>query len=264
MVLKYAYTTLIRFSQLVSSHNFMIRCVPYRTDNQKVIRAATTVIPSCPLTESVDAFGNVVQSGYVADHHDVFMFEAAGIVDVSGHVYREPLNRIFLYPTSLTRPSEGIVKLADDAAKMVDNQTNRTANYVENLSRTLQNRFVYRAGITTVTTTASDALRMGKGVCQDYAHIAIAACRLQGIAARYVCGFMIGEGATHAWIEVHDGKFWRAFDPTNDRWVDDTYIKIACGRDFDDCSVNRGRFCGAAAQDVSVKLKVERCRRPNF
>ncbi len=117
-------------------------------------------------------------------------------------------------------------------------------------------RFSYVPGATSVSTTAAEAFYCETGVCQDYAQVMIALCRSVGIPARYVTGLMVGHGATHAWVEVHDGRRWHGFDPTNNTEVDDRYMLFATGRDFEDCPIERGIFRGAAeqTQEISASL----------
>ena len=239
---------------MVSAHTFMLRCVPHPSAFQKTVRHTTSVIPACEIATSLDTFGNIVQTGYVASQHDSFMFESTGVVEVGEHVTEEPPNRVFCYPSDLTQPDAAIREIA----AAVGNPAGSAGKWVRDMSSLLQTRFAYESGQTSVTTTAAEALAMGRGVCQDFAHIVIAAGREAGIPMRYVTGFMIGEGATHAWVEYHDGDAWHAFDPTNDKAVDDSYIKIAHGRDFNDCSMNRGHFCGSTQQTIKVTLLVEK------
>lgn len=106
-------------------------------------------------------------------------------------------------------------------------------------------------------TTAADAFASRMGVCQDYAHLMVALCRAAGFHARYVCGLMMGEGQTHAWVEVYDGLCWYAFDPTNDTAVATGFIKIAHGRDALDCSVSRGVYTGISNQTTNVSVTVK-------
>ncbi len=70
------------------------------------------------------------------------------------------------------------------------------------------------------------------------------------------CGFLVGEGETHAWVEVHDECCWRGLDPTNRREVDCGYIALSHGRDFADCPIERGVFVGGARQSMSVSVRV--------
>ena len=252
MQLRYSYRTLLTFSSMVSSHTFMLRCVPYLCWFQHRLCHTTSVIPHCEVTSGCDSFGNVVQTGYVAGLHDAFMFESTGIVDVSMHVLSEPLNRIFCYASPLTTASPEMLEMV----KQIDVPTSEVDRWVAALSARLHLCFDYVSGTTDVTTTAAEAFQQHHGVCQDFAHISIAMGRAAGIPMRYVNGFMMGEGATHAWVEYYNGSTWLAFDPTNDRPVDDTYIKLAHGRDFNDCSINRGRFCGQTSQTIHVSVLV--------
>ena len=82
--------------------------------------------------------------------------------------------------------------------------------------------------------------------------------RMEGIPARYVTGMLVGEGASHAWVEALCGGYWYGFDPTNDLLVDDSYIRVSCGRDSADCAIIRGTFLGLAAQVQRETVSVEK------
>jgi transglutaminase-like putative cysteine protease len=108
-------------------------------------------------------------------------------------------------------------------------------------------RLRYAVGVTDVGTTAQEAFTLGAGVCQDFSHLMIAACRLLGMPARYVSGHMLDEGVMHAWVEVllpepSGGRAWKAYDPTHGRLPGIPYVTIAVGRDFVDVSPTRGSF----------------------
>ncbi len=131
--------------------------------------------------------------------------------------------------------------------------------FPEYLMHEVYQRLCYAQGQTHVGTTAAEAFALGRGVCQDYAHIYVALCRMAGFPARYAAGMAVGEGATHAWAEVWQDEAWTAYDPTHDCIVDDRYVKLSHGRDFADCSVDRGCFRGASGQKQTVYVKVEDC-----
>ena len=121
----------------------------------------------------------------------------------------------------------------------------------------LHRDFSYEKGVTNVDTTAERAWSLGRGVCQDYAHIFIALCHMAGLTARYVTGMMMGEGFSHAWVEVLEDGVWYGYDPTNGCRVGDDYIKIAHGRHADDCMINRGTIKGGGWQIQKVAVRVE-------
>ncbi|MFT4038600.1 MAG: transglutaminase family protein, partial [Thermomicrobiales bacterium] len=109
----------------------------------------------------------------------------------------------------------------------------------------------YREGATDVSTNASEAFARAAGVCQDYAHIMLCLCRLRGIPARYVSGHLLGEGGTHAWVEVllpdpeHRARYLALpLDPTHDRIPGASYLTVATGRDYSDVAPTSGAYRG--------------------
>jgi transglutaminase-like putative cysteine protease len=90
------------------------------------------------------------------------------------------------------------------------------------------------------------ALHLGRGVCQDFAHILLALLRSLGIPCRYVSGHLLGEGAPHAWVEVLLPSGVVAYDPTHHRRTRLDYLTVAVGRDFSDVTMTSGVFTGAA------------------
>jgi transglutaminase-like putative cysteine protease len=124
--------------------------------------------------------------------------------------------------------------------------------------------FKYIKGITTVETTIKEILKHRSGVCQDFAHVMLEILRSLGIPSRYVSGYicpnksgMRGEGATHAWVEAWvPMKGWVGMDPTNNVWATNHHVKLAVGRDFNDCSPVKGTFKGPAHQSLSVYVAV--------
>lgn len=253
MFLRYSYTTLFTFSEKVFDHAFAMRCVPMLSASQRVIWQKLSVIPSCRLTQSTDAFGNTVMSGYLGRRHDLFAYEAAGLVQTSEWADTTQPGQLYSHHSPLTIPSPAMMAAADALGRPLWGQGHE---WIANLMQILSEHITYVPGVTTVETKAEEAWRQGQGVCQDFAHVAVAMCRLAGLPARYTCGLMIGEGATHAWAEAFADGRWIAFDPTNGVFVGESYIKMAHGRDYADCSISRGAFRGCATQQVKVNVDV--------
>ena len=80
---------------------------------------------------------------------------------------------------------------------------------------------------------------------------------MENIPARYVVGMMLGEGASHAWVEAFCRGYWYGFDPTNNKLVNDEYIKVSYGRDSSDCPVIKGNFYGNGIQTQKEEVSVE-------
>ncbi|MDX6204029.1 MAG: hypothetical protein QOF39_86 [Frankiales bacterium] len=155
-----------------------------------------------------------------------------------------------LRPTALTQPDERIRSLAREHAVA---DAEETADRICSLVPTL---VAYGFGATDVGTPAADALAGGTGVCQDQAHVMLAMCRSVGVRARYVSGHLIGQGGTHAWVEVlvPDGLGARAvaFDPCHGRRADRRYVTIATGRDYRDVAPTSGSYSGDARGELST------------
>lgn len=118
----------------------------------------------------------------------------------------------------------------------------------------------YQHGQTGVQTPAAMALHLGGGVCQDYAHIAIAVLRTVGVPARYVSGHVLGEGAPHAWFEAilpdptdPARLIAMAYDPTHKRFPGMSYITVAVGRDYADVAPTSGSYSGIAGSRLAPK-----------
>ena len=129
--------------------------------------------------------------------------------------------------------------------------------------------FTYDPHFTTLATPLSDVLKHRRGVCQDFAHLAIGCLRTQGLAAKYISGYietlpppgeekLIGADASHAWFSVYVPQLgWLDFDPTNNQMPMDQHITLAWGRDFSDVSPLKGVIFGGGEHDLKVQVHVE-------
>jgi transglutaminase-like putative cysteine protease len=140
---------------------------------------------------------------------------------------------------------------------------------VVDLASRIHRDFIYEPGFTSVTTPLLDVLAYRRGVCQDFAHLAVGCVRSMGLAARYVSGYietippegherLVGADASHAWFSVYvPGWGWVDVDPTNDQVVSDSYVTTAWGRDYWDVSPLRGSVEGGGTShtmDVAVDV----------
>jgi transglutaminase-like putative cysteine protease len=155
-------------------------------------------------------------------------------------------NPRLLRPTRLTGADDRLRALAADLAGGGD----RGVDLADRICAEVHAAIAYEYGVTTVWTTAAEALAGGRGVCQDNAHLMLALCHLVGLPARYVSGHLLGEGGTHAWVEVlfasGDEAVAVAFDPCHGRRADDGYVTVATGRDYADVAPTSGTYVGAS------------------
>ena len=127
--------------------------------------------------------------------------------------------------------------------------------------REIRGMLKYEKGATDVTTSAARALELGRGVCQDFSHLMLAARLSQGIPARYVSGFLYGAGgessATHAWVDVNiAGQGWISDDPAHNIEQNEHYVRIAVGRIYADVPPTRGVFVGNGKESMEVSVTV--------
>jgi len=139
---------------------------------------------------------------------------------------------------------------------------------VADLNRRIYREFTYDPHITTVATPLDEVLNKRRGVCQDFAHLAIACLRGLGLAARYVSGYLetvpppgqprlIGADASHAWLAVYvPGAGWADFDPTNDCMPQDRHVTLAWGRDYGDVAPLTGVMTGGGSHSLEVSVDV--------
>ena len=234
--------------------NHRLVVVPPRRhgDQRRRLHSITVSADGARTTHRRDADGNTVTRSRVPLVPDRVEFVVEAVVERVG-----PRSDVLLpaaaladprllRPTRLTAADPAIRELA---ATMAGPDRLATAE-----------RFCYADGVTSVATTAAEALAGGRGVCQDSAHVMIALCRASGLPARYVSGHLLGEGGTHAWVEVivadPAGARAVAFDPCNGRRAGRDYLIVATGRDYTDVAPTSGTYLGTARGTLTATKTV--------
>lgn len=250
---KYNFETELNFSSDIYDHQFTLHCVPKSNKAQYTEKSSVSVYPEVPLFENVDGFKNKVLNGSILPPHSSFFYRSEGVVSVN-NCPDTHLNSIYKYPSILTKPENGI-RIMHSSLDLSGTDMLLDSEIIFNATG---NALAYSPGSTDSTTTAEQTLFKMRGVCQDYAHLMIALARLSGIPARYCMGLCLGEGATHAWVQLYINGSWHGFDPTQRRHIDSGYICFATGRDAFDCLAERGVFRGAAvSQTQNILMKLE-------
>ncbi len=252
----------VRFDFEVRNHYFAFKAFPCNTARQRIVSPETVLFPNMPVSYGTDSFGNRYMYGSIIEPHSEFSVCISGQAETGLEIFEEKTDaydsKILLYRNQslYTRFGESLVSLHNDIAPSFDKPVyDRVFAYMN----AIYENFAYEQSVTDINTTAEQAAELRKGVCQDYAHVLLAMCRADKIPARYVVGMMTGEGASHAWIEALCNNYWYGFDPTNNMLVNDQYIKISHGRDFRDCTVNRGIFTGGG-HEQRVNVRVDECQ----
>lgn len=148
--------------------------------------------------------------------------------------------------TRLTAPDQRLRELAHAAERGAGGPLDLAGQ----ICVAVHGALTYAHDVTSVRTTAAEAVADGRGVCQDYAHIMLAVCHVLALPARYVSGHLLGHGGTHAWVEVvvpdSAGAIAIPFDPCNGVPCTARYLTVAAGRDYADVRPTSGRYLGAA------------------
>jgi len=220
--------------------------------------------PSATVTARDDEFGNVVLDISVARVARVISFEAWIVLERRVGAGPVPLPTATLFDprllafSALTEPDEAIGRLATE----LGGSGLRNLELADAICTRVHGEMTYAHDVTAVKTTAAEALSLGSGVCQDYAHVMLSVCRVLGLPARYVSGHLLGEGGTHAWVEVlvaapdGGGAIGVQFDPTHGRRANLGYLTVALGRDYLDVAPTSGTFRARYGGELSSSRRV--------
>lgn len=265
--LRFIYHTLYTFDIPIYKHHYTLKIYPRENERQHVESLVETMSYGDSHSYSMDSFGNKTVYGNIDAPHDTFGFEISGvvIVDDARPDKDSRLLSLFRAPSSMTKPAGNLRNALQQAIEQAEWKSCYCKPFkkmseiekVMYLSDYCHELLIYTPNVTNIYTNASEALALKKGVCQDYSHILIALLRMLHIPARYVVGFMVGEGFSHAWVEAFADGCWQGVDPTNSKLVDDTYIKLSHGRDYNDTLVCKGHFYGNAKQSQDIWVQVE-------
>ena len=216
-----------------------------------------------------DPFDNLMHTLSITSHGSKIHVVARGLVETrpspDGRIDEKP-NRgdsphLFLSPTSFTQPDE---RLLDFAGALRDRPGPAA---LLDFAQLVREAVRYESGSTHVGVTAAQALELGRGVCQDHAHVFAAAARARGVPCRYVSGYFCPEGApgeaSHAWVEawaedplLPGGGAWFGIDPTHASFAGERHVRLAVGRDYESAAPIRGMRSGGGAERMRVLVHV--------
>jgi transglutaminase-like putative cysteine protease len=197
---------------------------------------------------------------------------ATGVVLTHGTaVFEDPVTAphpsFFLRSSALAEPHPRIAQWArvavPDLAQTLDRSEPPTDAQLLALAAAVANKVRYRSGSTHVETTALEAFDWGLGVCQDQAHVMVAACRSMGLSARYVSGYFFAQNepdlASHAWVDVcthPERRRWLSIDVTHHCPTDERYVRLAIGSDYTACPPVKGLRRGGGQETLSVSVQI--------
>jgi transglutaminase-like putative cysteine protease len=282
------HVTEYRYSAQVINGHTVAHLRPRATPNQTVISSDVTTAPAADhADEHLDAFGNHVSYRAVEQVHDQLVVTGVYEVDreTPEHLVWSPpweelrtivatdgsadglLARMCSIESKYVKPSADLARFA--SWSFLPGRAFHEA--VVDLSHRIYTEFSFDPGFSDVSTPLADVLTHRRGVCQDFAHLAIGSIRSLGLPARYVSGYienepppgvtkLVGADASHAWCSVYiPGWGWFDVDPTNDQAPPMSHVTVGWGRDYADVAPVRGVVFGSpATQELSVAVEVSR------
>lgn len=248
--LNFSFSTNLTFDNYVHDHSFALRCVPIESPTQHIRSFEMNITPFVPTRTTMDAFGNNVVSGYISKQHRFLDFEVNGMAEIDISAPKTDYMPCYLYQSEYTKPDDALREFYKGTAEYCkESYPPARAKYFCDV---IAGIISYEKGVTDTKTTAAEAFALKKGVCQDFSHIMLSILRMDKIACRYMSGLACCDGETHSWIEVWDGAKWVGLDPANDRYTDEDYLTLSQGRDFSDCSIDRGVMLGAFTRQMQL------------
>lgn len=266
------------YSELVRESFTVCHLQPLSDATQYCTRFDLATNPHTRIFSYRDRFANEVHHfGYLPNHDMLTISSRSTVVTVGPHepqapgpVHRNALAADpyvlelydFLHASNYAAFGPALREFSASLGEPGDD----LAAYFLRAGAAIHQTFLYDREATSVHTTVDESVQLRSGVCQDFAHVQVALCRLNGIPARYVSGYIhsgpethvMGAEASHAWCEAYLPPYgWIGYDPTNGRLINDEFVKIAVGRDYRDVSPVRGVYKGASHSEMSVNVAVE-------
>jgi transglutaminase-like putative cysteine protease len=267
MRIRISHLTRYLYERPVSGAIQLLRLTPRNHDAQYVVHWRLETSADCRLDQHEDAFGNIthlfgadgpLRELSVLAEGEVETRDSDGIL--RGTVERFP-PELYLRETPLTVCDARIAEFA--AACQADDGSGQLG-LLHRLLAAISDKIIYDTDPTHTATTAAEAFALGRGVCQDLAHIFIAAARQLRIPARYIGGYfhradgVSDQEAGHAWAEAHVGELgWVGFDPANAICTTDAHVRVAVGLDYLGAAPLRGTRYGGSEELLSVTVRVQ-------
>ncbi len=260
MRLSILHRTVYRYTAQVVYSIQQLRLTPRAEPHQRTLRWRLHAPGS--LTPTTDAYGNLIHTLTMTEAHGEVHIEARGEVEVDplvdgrlDQVEGGVPPQFFLSSTPLTEPDDAVTAFANDRLRQL-----HAAGLVAFASEVCD-AVAYQTGTTAVTSTAREALALGRGVCQDHAHLFITSCRLRGLPARYVSGYVhpgdAPHAASHAWADVYlPDEGWVSIDVTHRAFASEHLCRLAVGRDYASAGPVRGVRIGGGEEAMEVRVNI--------
>ena len=274
MLLAVEHKFAFEYDGYISESFLELRVQPKITPQQQVLSFRLAVGPPTRVFRYLDWNENVTHHFTITKFHDRIAVTAQSIIETQASMpsftaLEQPVSPADLpYPLLDFLEHGGPVRLtpALRAAHraMAPAGSVSVGEHVLALGAAIAARFGYQKDVTQYDSSTEEFLKIGAGVCQDFAHLMLGLLRLSGIPCRYVSGYLHVErkprevSQSHAWVEVYAPSIgWVPFDPTHNRTIDERYIVVGHGRHYDDVPPNKGIYRGAAREMLRAEVHTQ-------
>jgi transglutaminase-like putative cysteine protease len=293
MIFEVSHKTVYHYTAPVAQAHHLVHLAPRRHERQRIIRHTLLVEPApASRRDFIDYFGNPASTVAIESSHSELLIHSRSVIGVEAPPKIDlaasmPWDKVAAalaparkpYDINVVQylmPSEqiAITPALMEFARPSFTPGRPLLECARDLTSRIYEDFTYDNAATDVATTVEQVLKIGRGVCQDFAHLLIGAMRAFCLPARYVSGYLltrppegkeklVGTDASHAWISVWaPGIGWVDFDPTNDLIPQDEHVTIAYGRDFQDVSPVTGVLLGGGSHKIEVAVDVVPAQAP--
>jgi transglutaminase-like putative cysteine protease len=287
MIYEVSHRTVYRYGQPVSVSHHLLHLTPRDSPLQICRDSAIEITPAPSVrTRGADYFGNPTSFVTIQESHVELVLHALSIIEVAPRPVPDPdatpdweevresacreRSAEALEALELSFASPYVPLLPELGAYAAPSfpPGRPVLEGARDLMSRIHQDFAYDPAATTLATPVAEAFAQRRGVCQDFAHIALACLRMLGLPARYVSGYLltrppegkerlVGADASHAWLSLWvPGRGWVDLDPTNDLIPGDEHVTVAWGRDYGDVSPVSGVMFGGGAHTVQVGVDV--------
>ncbi len=278
MVLRLRHRTFYKYASPARESHNEVRLKPLDDATQTCLSFVLRIDPAAKMFEYKEPGGTVHHFSLRAPHRTLDIIAESEVETVS----RDPFATLNLITDDWAHLAPGFaeflaaspyVDLLPEAEALAAEVRAKTgpsvANFAISLSKEIRHTYAYDPDATHVHSRLNEVIALKAGVCQDFAHLMIACCRSQGIATRYVSGYLFvgdeigmrGEQETHAWVEclMPSGE-WLGLDPTNSVVVDERYVKVHTGRDYSEVAPVKGIYIGSPTEVLDVSVAITRSK----
>jgi transglutaminase-like putative cysteine protease len=262
------HTTRFAYTGPITETMMELRLMPLDGPGQRLLEFRLQTVPGAKLATYRDGYGNLVHYFNLLRAHQKLRVTSRSLVEMDGESGGREVQDALVWDFLRFRPPvadvAGIRSLAARHAPADLASGPAVEAALDNLTIAISRDFTYDPAVTSVYTGVEEVLQLRAGVCQDFAHLFIAAARAMGVPARYVSGYIHDrEGrsantASHAWGEGWvPGKGWIGFDATRPVRTTENHVRLAVGRDYSDAAPTRGIYVGSALGSMKIRVRTK-------